>query len=64
MGKQIIVIIGAILVIEGLPWLTSPAWMKKMMDEIRELPDNWLRLAGTAAVALGLALVWVAGNMG
>jgi len=63
MGKQIIIILGAILVIEGLPYLVYPGGLKKMMDEIRRLPDNGLRLAGGAAVAFGLVLVWIAGNM-
>ena len=64
MFKQFLVIVGAILVIEGLPYLASPTWMKKMMEQVRLLPDPWLRIAGLAAVATGMLMVWLAGHMG
>ncbi len=63
MLKQFAVILGAILVIEGLPYLAAPSWMKKMMEQVRLLPDTWLRIAGMTAVAVGLAIVWYAGHM-
>ncbi len=63
MIKQIIVIIGAIMVIEGLPYMAAPGAMKRMMEQVKLIPDTWLRVAGAIAVISGLMFVWFAGNM-
>ena len=51
------------MVIEGLPYMAQPVWMKKMMAQIHLVPDVWLRMAGTAAVIAGLVFVWLAGHI-
>ena len=63
MLKQFLVIFGAVLVIEGLPYMAQPAWVKRMMGQIHLVPDVWLHIAGSVAVITGLILVWFAGHI-
>lgn len=51
--------IGLILVIEGLVYGGFPALARKLAAEVLSLPENVLRIAGLAAIALGVAIVWL-----
>lgn len=53
----LLTVLGVVLVIEGIPWFLSPAGFKKLLRQIIPLPDRLLRLAGFAAMLLGLLLV-------
>jgi hypothetical protein len=46
-----------VLVIEGMPWFLYPAGYKTLLRQILALSDLQLRLAGFAAMLLGLLLV-------
>ncbi len=46
------------LVIEGLMFAASPAWMRKAMKSAQATPDNILRAAGIASAVVGLVLIW------
>ena len=51
---------GLVLVLEGILYAGFPQAAKNVMRRALELPENALRLAGLAALALGLAIVWLA----
>ncbi|AZO62327.1 MAG: DUF2065 family protein [Mesorhizobium sp.] len=51
--------IGLVLVIEGLVYGGFPALARKLAAEVLSLPENVLRIAGLAAIALGVAIVWL-----
>lgn len=53
----LVAVLGVVLVIEGIPWFLSPAGVKKLLRQVLALPDRQLRLAGFAAMLLGLLLV-------
>ncbi|TIO08839.1 MAG: DUF2065 family protein, partial [Mesorhizobium sp.] len=36
-----------------------PALARKLAAEVLSLPENVLRIAGLAAIALGVAIVWL-----
>ncbi|PBB90583.1 hypothetical protein CK215_21780 [Mesorhizobium sp. WSM3864] len=51
--------IGLVLVIEGLVYGGFPALARTLAAEVLSLPENVLRIAGLAAIALGVAIVWL-----
>ncbi len=55
---------GLALVVEGLVWALAPHIVEQLLAALRELTLDERRLAGLAAIALGLALVWAGRNLG
>ncbi len=51
--------LGLVLVIEGVIYGGFPALARRMAAQMQELPENALRYGGLAAVALGVAIVWL-----
>jgi uncharacterized protein YjeT (DUF2065 family) len=51
-------VIGMVLVVEGLPYMTFPQAVKRTLLKLVEVPDQVLRLLGGLAVAAGLVLVY------
>lgn len=59
--------LGLVLVVEGLVWAIAPGLVEDLLAALRAMSLEQRRLAGLAAVALGLTLVWaarVAGTFG
>lgn len=52
--------LGLAIVLEGLIWSLFPGGMRRALLELLPRPESQLRLAGLAAVALGLLLIWLA----
>ena len=50
--------LGLVLVVEGLVWAIAPRLVEELLAALRALTLEERRLAGLAALALGLALVW------
>ena len=48
-----------VLVLEGLLWAVSPDGMKRVAAMALGLANEWLRLYGLMAVAVGIALIWL-----
>lgn len=57
--SDLVVGIGLVLVIEGLIWALAPAAGVRMLAAAASTPQQALRLAGLASVAVGVALVWL-----
>jgi uncharacterized protein len=55
---DVVVALGLVCVIEGLLWALVPHMAKRMLEAAATVPEFGLRMAGTCAVALGVALVW------
>ena len=51
--------IGLVLVIEGLVYGGFPALAKRLATEVLTMPENALRIAGLAAIAAGVGIVWL-----
>lgn len=57
--SDLLVALGLVLVIEGLLWSLWPGLGRKLLEMASETPESSLRLAGAAAVASGVVLVWL-----
>jgi hypothetical protein len=55
----IILILGSILIIEGLPYFLFPGKLKKFLLEIQNLDVNILRILGLVFICLGLVMVYL-----
>ncbi|CAN7371686.1 DUF2065 family protein [Phyllobacterium sp. LjRoot231] len=52
--------VGLFLVFEGLLYGLFPLIAKRVARDVSEQPDGFLRIAGVASVAVGVAVVWLA----
>lgn len=57
--SSLAVAFGLVLVIEGTLWALSPGLGRKFLEATADMPESYLRLAGTLAVAAGVLLIWV-----
>lgn len=57
--KFIIIALGLLFIIEGIPYFAFPEKVKKFMAEVINLPDGTLRGIGLLALFLGLFLVFL-----
>lgn len=58
--KFLLVILGVVLIIEGVPWFLSPRGTKRMLVELFRQKDSFLRSIGLIFMLLGLLLVYLA----
>ncbi len=58
--SDLVTALGLVLIIEGLVYAAAPARFKAMMARLEEIPDETLRMGGLIAVAVGVAIVWLA----
>jgi uncharacterized protein YjeT (DUF2065 family) len=56
--ESLIVILGVVLIVEGMPWFLSPRRTKRMLSELSQLNDNSLRVIGLGFMLFGLLLVY------
>jgi uncharacterized protein YjeT (DUF2065 family) len=56
--------LGLLLLAEGLVWALAPRLIEDLLAALRTLSIEQRRLAGLAAMALGLALLWLADAFG
>ena len=57
--SDFLVAIGLLLVIEGTLYAAFPGGLKRMMTMVQDMPDQSLRSGGLAAIAVGVAVVWL-----
>jgi uncharacterized protein YjeT (DUF2065 family) len=62
--KLLITLLGLILVLEGLPYATSPEAMQKWLRQLLEMPPTSLRIMGFWAIAAGLILCFLTQRTG
>ncbi|MFP4239689.1 DUF2065 family protein [Rhodosalinus sp.] len=56
--------LGLALVLEGLVYALAPGMIEQLLEALRALPHETRRLLGLGAIALGLAFVWLAMQLG
>ena len=59
MIPDLLTALGLVLVIEGLLYALAPSRLKAMMQVMQQLSDEQLRMGGVAAMAAGVAIVWL-----
>ncbi len=57
--KLFVLLIGLILVLEGLPYAAAPEKMKEWLAMLSEMEPGQLRLFGFLAICGGLIICWV-----
>lgn len=57
--KLFILLIGMVLIFEGLPYVAAPESMQAWLKKISEMRPEKLRIMGLVAMAAGLLLCWV-----
>jgi len=57
--SDLAVALGLVLVLEGLVWAIAPHFGIRLLAAAAEMPQASLRMAGTAAIALGVFVVWL-----
>jgi uncharacterized protein len=60
MTENILTALGLVLVIEGLTYALVPGHMQTMMKSLLEQPPERLRVMGTAVLAVGVFVIWLA----
>ena len=58
--SELVTALGLVLIIEGLVYAAAPSRFKALMARLEEIPDETLRMGGLIAVAVGVAIVWLA----
>ncbi len=56
--------LGLVFVIEGLIYAVAPGAMRQMMATLPKLSNEQLRMSGAVAIAIGVAVVWLARTVG
>jgi uncharacterized protein YjeT (DUF2065 family) len=60
MSDILVTALGLVLVLEGLTYALVPGQMKKMMAMLQETSAERLRMIGTAMLAAGVFVIWLA----
>jgi uncharacterized protein YjeT (DUF2065 family) len=56
----LVVVIGVVMIVEGIPWFLSPGGYKRLLLQLLPIGDSLLRLCGLALMLCGLLLVYLA----
>ena len=51
--------LGLVLVVEGLAYGGFPGALKRMAQDVQNVPDSVLRVFGVIAMAAGVFIVWL-----
>ena len=57
--ETLILLIGMVLILEGLPYVAAPESMQAWLKKISEIRPEQLRVMGLAAMTAGLLLCWI-----
>jgi len=56
--------LGLVLCLEGLVFALAPSRVEDALEALRRMAPETRRLVGLAALALGVALIWIARLLG
>jgi uncharacterized protein YjeT (DUF2065 family) len=57
--KLLFLLIGLILILEGLPYVAAPEGMRNWLKKLSEMDPGQLRSMGMIAMTIGLAICYV-----
>jgi hypothetical protein len=57
--ESLVVVLGVVLIVEGVPWFLSPRGTKRMLSELLRMNDHSLRGIGLFFMLIGLLLVYL-----
>jgi len=56
--------LGLVLTVEGLAYALAPSLVERMLELMRQVPENARRQMGVLVVVTGLILIWAAHQLG
>ncbi len=56
--KILFLLIGMVLIVEGIPYVASPEAMREWLKKISEMRAEHLRILGLLSMASGLTICW------
>lgn len=59
LSETLIIALGIVLILEGMPWFLSPRGTKRMLNELFQMNENSLRVVGLIFMLAGLLLVYL-----
>lgn len=62
--KLLILLVGMVLILEGIPYVASPESMRDWLKKISEMKAEHLRLLGLLSMSSGLTICWFAQRSG
>jgi uncharacterized protein YjeT (DUF2065 family) len=57
--KLLFLLLGLVLVVEGLPYFAFPDKMKRWLKKVQEVPDSHLRVIGFLSICVGLGVAYL-----
>ena len=57
--KLLLLVLGMVLIVEGLPYAAAPEKMREWLLKLSEVPPSTLRLIGLFSLSSGLVLCWL-----
>jgi len=60
MTSTLVLALGLVLVIEGLFYAFLPGHLRSLANTLNGLSDEQLRIIGTAAIGVGVFVIWLA----
>lgn len=58
--RDLVVALGLVAVIEGVFYAAAPGQMKRLLAQVESFNEQTMRMAGLAAMAAGVLIVWLA----
>jgi uncharacterized protein YjeT (DUF2065 family) len=55
----LLVVIGVVMIVEGLPWFLAPGGYKRLLLQLLPMGDSTLRVIGLLFMLSGLLLVYL-----
>ena len=56
--KELIIAFGLFLFIEGILYALFPSKMKNMLEKVKTISDNQLRIGGLVFSVIGFLIIW------
>lgn len=56
--------LGLVMIFEGLVYALAPSLLERMLEMLRQMPQQAVRQIGALVMVVGLILVWLAFQLG
>ncbi len=62
--ELLILLIGMVMIVEGIPYFAFPEKMKRILAEIQKMEPERLRIMGLISISIGLLICYLVRGMG
>ncbi len=62
--KILLLLLGMVLIVEGIPYVASPESMRRWLRTISEMKAESLRVMGLLSMSAGLLICWIVQRSG